>query len=218
MNCIYCSKVCKNKNSLHSHEIRCPQNPNRIETSMSKETRKKISEKMKLNHNNSDREWSQETLMKLKKSGVEVNKKYWTKEKKLEHSFLMKRVVTENPNSYSTYNISGRVKIYEYNGKKLKGKWELLVAKKLDEENIVWDNEIEPIPYFWNGNWHLYFPDFYLKEFDFFIEVKGYERERDRCKWSYVKKPLLILKEKQIKEIEKNKKQIKDYIAGWCNW
>ena len=29
LNCIYCGRVCKNKNSLVQHEIRCPQNPNR---------------------------------------------------------------------------------------------------------------------------------------------------------------------------------------------
>ena len=28
--CKYCGKVCKNKNSLVQHEIRCKENPNRI--------------------------------------------------------------------------------------------------------------------------------------------------------------------------------------------
>lgn len=28
--CRYCGKVCKNKNSLAQHEIRCKENPNRI--------------------------------------------------------------------------------------------------------------------------------------------------------------------------------------------
>lgn len=30
LNCIYCGKLCKNKNSLAQHEIKCPKNPNRI--------------------------------------------------------------------------------------------------------------------------------------------------------------------------------------------
>ena len=28
--CKYCGKICKNKNSLAQHEIRCKENPNRI--------------------------------------------------------------------------------------------------------------------------------------------------------------------------------------------
>lgn len=32
MNCQYCGKECKNKNSLSQHEIRCKLNPNKIES------------------------------------------------------------------------------------------------------------------------------------------------------------------------------------------
>ena len=32
LDCIYCGKTCKNKNSLAQHEVRCPQNPNRKDT------------------------------------------------------------------------------------------------------------------------------------------------------------------------------------------
>lgn len=33
--CEYCGKLCKNKNSLKQHEIRCSQNPNRIQSNFS---------------------------------------------------------------------------------------------------------------------------------------------------------------------------------------
>jgi hypothetical protein len=29
LNCIYCNKLCKNKNSLAQHECRCSKNPNK---------------------------------------------------------------------------------------------------------------------------------------------------------------------------------------------
>ena len=32
LNCKYCNKLCKNKNSLAQHECRCPKNPNRVAT------------------------------------------------------------------------------------------------------------------------------------------------------------------------------------------
>lgn len=31
--CQFCNKEYKNKNSLHQHEIRCKENPNKIDTS-----------------------------------------------------------------------------------------------------------------------------------------------------------------------------------------
>ena len=51
--------------------------------------------------------------------------------------------------------------------------------------------------YEWENKIHLYFPDFYLPDYDIYIEVKGYERERDRCKWKVVPN-LLVLKKKEI--------------------
>ena len=45
--CNFCRKQCKNKNSLHQHEIRCKENPNKIDTSftMTEEQRQKGIEK-----------------------------------------------------------------------------------------------------------------------------------------------------------------------------
>lgn len=34
--CKYCNKICKNKNSLAQHEIRCKFNPNRLESAFVK--------------------------------------------------------------------------------------------------------------------------------------------------------------------------------------
>lgn len=212
MYCKYCNKLCKNKNSLHQHEIRCSENPNKIITKQSESNKIKISNSMKLNHNNSNRIWKEETLEKLKISSTEINKKYWTEENRKRHSDLMKKIVKENPDSYSTKNVSGRVKNYNYNGKTLKGTWEVEIAKLLDENNIVWTNNITPIPYYWNNDWHLYFPDFYLPDFDSYIEVKGYQRERDTIKWSYVKKPIIVIKKLEIKLLLEHKKNILDYI------
>ena len=50
---------------------------------------------------------------------------------------------------------------------------------------------------------HIYFPDFYLPDFDYYIEVKGYQRDRDLYKWKVVDK-LIIIKANEIKEIRNN--------------
>lgn len=55
-----------------------------------------------------------------------------------------------------------------------------------------------------NNGWHLYFPDFYLPDYNLYVEVKGYETERDRCKWAVVKN-LLTIKQKELIMIKANK-------------
>lgn len=132
-----------------------------------------------------------------------------TEEYKLEQSKIMKEVVKNNPDSYSSKNVSGRVKNYKrlFYGEEFifKGKWELLVAEKLFESDIKFTNEIQPIEYFWeeSGKNHLYFPDFYLPEIDLYIEVKGYQRDRDLDKWASLDN-LIVLKEKEINMLKNN--------------
>jgi len=62
----------------------------------------------------------------------------------------MKKAVLKNPESYSANNVSGRTKNIKYKNTTLKGSWELLVAKWLDNNNIKWTNIIKGIPYIWN--------------------------------------------------------------------
>lgn len=60
-----------------------------------------------------------------------------------------------------------------YKGVLLDSSWELALAQRLDELNVKW---IRPEPIQWqdeNGTSHHYFPDFYLPEFDLFIDPKN---------------------------------------------
>lgn len=110
----------------------------------------------------------------------------------------MKNVVLRNPKSYSSENVSGRVKTYIHNGVKLKGKWELEVAKWLDSLSIIWQQIEKPFPYYWNEKWHSYFPDFYIPSYDIYIEVKGFKRERDDCKWNDFPHKLVVINKDSI--------------------
>lgn len=63
-----------------------------------------------------------------------------------------------------------------YKGVWMDSSWELKFAKKLDEEYINLDRKIK---YFFNyidmqSNNRKYYPDFYLSDFDCFVEIKGY--------------------------------------------
>jgi len=210
MNCKYCDRKCKNVNSLVQHEIRCKKNPNKITIKRvwSDEDRKKHSEIMKKKHNNKNRVWSKETLEKLSKATKIRNKSLWTEEKKKKHSEIMRKIVSKNPESYSANNVCGRTKLTEYNGHTLNGSWELLVAKWFDRNNIKWTNKIKGFKYIWDNKERLYFPDFYLIELDLYVEVKGYERERDRAKWAVVDN-LIVIKKNDINKIKNDKFIIK---------
>lgn len=136
----------------------------------------------------SDMEYHLSICRKNKKGPIE-----WTDERRQRFSERMKIAVRSNPDSYSKNNVCGRVKIYEYNGVKLKGKWELEFAKWLDKMGIIWESECNPQPYFWNNSWHMYFPDFYLRDHNIYVEVKGFKRDRDIAKWKQFEGDLIIV-------------------------
>jgi len=60
-----------------------------------------------------------------------------------------------------------------YRGVLLDSSWELALAQRLDELNVKW---IRPNPVQWQdeeGTFHHYFPDFYLPEFDLYLDPKN---------------------------------------------
>jgi hypothetical protein len=66
-----------------------------------------------------------------------------------------------------------RRKMIEYNGIWLDSTWELELAKRLDSLEIKWVRP-NPIPWVDNdGVTHNYFPDFYLKDYDLFLDPKN---------------------------------------------
>jgi len=217
MKCEICQKEYKTKQALNSH-MGFHNNPNRKSSFIEYNKKVKNGDVIKKFSNQYIKcaelglptpVVTNETKMKIGESTKKWSVDYWKNPiNKLKRSESMKKAVLENPDSYSTKNVSGRVKSFDFkdsinNDIKLKGKWELKVAKFLNEKNIKWTNKINPSPYFWNENWHLYFPDFYLIEYNVYLEVKGFERDRDREKWKYFKDELMILRLKDIKDLDK---------------
>ena len=136
-----------------------------------------------------------------KKLGKSNKTRVWTEEMRKKHSEAMKKAVLENPESYTSSN-RGRTKQIIYNGIKFQGRWELEFYKYCEEKNINIQRSNEWFEYEWNGI-RKYFPDFYLPDFDLYIEVKGYETERDQAKWSQFPKKLKIIKKEEIYDMRK---------------
>ena len=112
---------------------------------------------------------------------------------------------------------AGRCKKIPYNSKiagdvVLDGSWELVAAKYLDMQNVTWTrNKIrfEFLNLVDKQSW--YTPDFFVKEWDTYIEVKGYQTELDTCKWSQFQFNLRIWRKA---EIDSFRKIVEECVSG----
>lgn len=199
MNCQYCNRLAKSTNSNVQHEIRCHQNPNRIKLVPTYG----MLGKKGANQYTYGAIMSATTRKKISDASIIQNKTQWLDPViKAKHRESMKRIAREKPESYSASN-RGRTKQIIVDNIKLQGQWEVDFYLWAKEEGL---NPIKPstgFSYTWNGE-RTYYPDFYIKSLDLYIEVKGYETDRDRSKWSQFPKNLCIIKEQEIKQIREN--------------
>jgi hypothetical protein len=145
-----------------------------------------------------------ETRKKFSEHTKSLNKERWSDpENKVKQSRSMKKAVEKFPESYTSSN-RGRTKQIEYNGLKFQGNWELEFYKWCVNNNIPCERNTEGFSYTWNGD-RTYFPDFYLPDQDVYVEVKGYQTERDLAKWNQFPKKLLKILKDDIIQIQQNK-------------
>jgi len=85
----------------------------------------------------------------------------------------------------------------EYKGFKMDSGAELLFAQKCDELNIHWHKNTTEYFTFINSNnkQSKYYPDFYLKEYNIWVEIKGlrYVRQDDELRRAAVPNPVFLL-------------------------
>ena len=222
--CKYCGKECKNDNSLRNHERLCKCNPTHqtitnwsrgfadynIKLSKGEVVRRASNQYIKAEELGIDKpSLSEESRNKLSASAA---KRTYSEDLKKRISESMKNAVKNHPESYSSRLINSRKHRGEYKGFRMDSKWEEDVARYLDEVGVSWIKSDRFFEYMWNGSLHRYFPDFYLPEYDRYIEVKGYERERDTIKYKSVPN-LILIKQKEITEIHNKKYNIFDILA-----
>ena len=83
---------------------------------------------------------------------------------------------------------------------KVDGSWELAVAKYLDSLNVVWRRNKKRFKYYneIKKRESTYCPDFYIEDWNTYLEVKGYETDLDKCKWMQFTEPLIIWKKEDL--------------------
>lgn len=197
--CQYCSKECKNSNSHKNHERVCPQNANRVYVN-GMTGRKGSNQFIKAAECGLDKpQVSDTTRQKLSEASTRYGKtRFADPLSRKKHSDAMKAAVINHPQSYTASN-RGRVKQIEKYGIKFQGNWELQYYEYCVENGIQIERNERGFPYEWNGV-RTYYPDFYLPQEDLFIEVKGYETERDRAKWRDFPLKLKVIRKSDIKE------------------
>lgn len=227
MNCKYCSKICKNQNSLLNHEIRCKLNPNRHGFFHAFDKYNCDRKNNSVLVTNVDFQYSCQfcglafqnaqilgghSVMCLKNPNRDSNRqklrnkgKKWSFERRLAHCQSMRKSVLMG--TQRTPAPGGITKGYWYKNWNndqcyLHGKWEVEVAKFLDTKKIKWYRNKIGFDYIYENRVHRYYPDFYLLDLDIFVEVKGYETEKDRQKWSQFPKKLSIIRYKEFVRLD----------------
>lgn len=181
MNCPHCQKEYTNKIGYSNHIRRCPLNSNRIIEKLTDAGRDRIRQATSINN---IKKWKDPVIRK-------------------KHQESMKRAVLNNPEAYTSSN-RGRTKEIIFDNIKFQGRWELEFYQYCKAANIQIERSNEWFEYEWKGS-RKYFPDFYLPEYDLYIEVKGFETDRDRAKWSSFPKKLRVIRKKDIIEIRKQR-------------
>lgn len=109
----------------------------------------------------------------------------------------------------STHNRGGKCKWFEVDGKKVQGTWEKYLAEQFVEHHIKWTRSKITFDYTLNGKLKKYTPDFFLPDYNVFLEVKGYWWGNDRNKMDavldqYPNTKFVIIEKKQYDDIEKD--------------
>lgn len=126
----------------------------------------------------------------------------------------------------SLNNTGGKCKWYKVAEQKVQGKWEKKLAEKFEELKVKWYKPKTGKDVFLYGKEKLkaYTPDFYLEEFDLFLEVKGYWWGNDKEKMNIVVKQhnklqtnLKIIEKKEFEElIQTNSKEELISVLSKC--
>lgn len=84
-----------------------------------------------------------------------------------------------------------------YKGVSLDSTWELALVQRLDELNVKWiraDNLEHAVEYTTlTQKSRRYYPDFFLPDYDVYVEVKGYWTDETRSKLDQAKKVIDLI-------------------------
>ena len=152
--------------------------------------------------------YGEEKAKERKKLSKELAYKFITHKKHTDEFKQKLSKITFKRHADGWDNKAGRCKKYKYHSPvagevSLDGTWELKVAKWLDKHGYRWTRNTVFFQYYnLEGKLATYTPDFYIHEFNSYLEVKGYETDLDRCKWSQFPSNLIVWKKAEIEALD----------------
>lgn len=156
----------KNKSWMANHTRWCQKNPKSSEYKstifphQNEESRSRAIAGIKLAHKRG-------AYLNAPKKMIETRKKNGTHYHTEETKQILKEKALASPHRRL------RKKMIEYNGVWLESSWELALAVRLDKLKVKW---LRPDPIKWidyDGFYHNYFPDFYLPDYDIYLDPKN---------------------------------------------
>lgn len=190
--CRFCTKLCKNDNSLRNHERLCKQNPNAMKPTGWAATPHKIS------HPAWNKGLTCETDSRVAKNIESVKTFYETHEGTWvgrHHTFESRRKIAQSVAGNTRGN---RSKKGYYKGMYCGSSYELAYVIYNLDHDIPFAKCDRYYEYEYEGNKHLYFPDFELPD-GTIIEIKGYHTELVDVKAAAVNdRPIKILYKKDL--------------------
>lgn len=200
--CKFCVKECKNDNSLRNHQRLCHSNPDRQESTFVKYN---YENRIAWNKGKSQKDYP--NLARPNQRGKRFGASLTG------HTEETKRKISEK---LSINNKGGRSKWYDVAGQRVQGTWERDVALKLEEMKIKWiklKTNRDTLKYVMDGKVRSYTPDFYLEDYDVYLEIKGFWWGNDKEKMRIV---LETHKDTNIFVVEKE--QFNKIMQGELVW
>lgn len=173
--CPFCQNIFRTRKLLYEHKKQCDLNKNKITQKyiIDENGKRKLApgsyawNKGLTNESDERVKKRSETFSKRYK-GTDEGKRIFSHPQSEEHKQKMREIATER--HWGGWHTS---KSIEFNGINLDSSYEFEVANQLNENKIKWER---PTYFIWeddNGIKHRYYPDFYLPEYNVYLDPKN---------------------------------------------
>lgn len=198
LNCQFCGKRCKNKNSLCNHERLCKQNPNKQELPHVAEPiegfnnfgRAAWNKGLTKETNDIIRQYSDHMKALVKQNG-HIGCVGLKGAESTSANILVREKISKTMSLLYAYP-RGWAKRGWYRGIWCDSSWELAFVLYCFDNNINFIRNKDSFPYTWDGYTHNYTPDFYLPDQDMYIEIKGQYTEKEQAKIEQFSKSITV--------------------------
>lgn len=171
--CQYCGKICKNSNSHRNHERMCPSNSTRKVRDMSGANNPMYGKKAWNKGLSKITDYRVASYGKTKSIRYKIGliKKSTGLAKTVEGEQI-RREKLRKATELNEFWKHKRKNVSYYNGCRMESSYEIIVAKDLDAHNIKWEKP-KSFKYIYDGREHRYTADFYLPEYDVYLDPKN---------------------------------------------